>query len=168
MYRNRKWITHYTGLNYLNSTHLFTGWGRAGHLTRPNTFSMSTRPAPPDQAPVDLQCAFPFARRAAQRENGACRTGFERTRELPKRNRDRRPEIHHEPGCRGGSKASSVAMPFAGKGNLFRQLLRIWVAMAGRAVDKAEKKEAAYGSRVKPGARSWAVPAVLLGSLTST
>ena len=40
--------------------------------------------------------------------------------------------------------------------------------MAGRAVAKAEKNEAAYGSRVKPGGRSWAVLAVLLGSWTST
>ena len=156
------------GLKPRFTPHLSHKVGRAGHLTRPNTFSMSARSRLGGSRTASFCIALPFARRASSREDSACRAAHTRLVRTPVRNRDRRPEIHHEPGCRGGSKASSVAMPFAGKGNLFRQLLRIWVAMAGRAVAKAAKNEAAYGSRVKPGGRSWAVLAVLLGSWTST
>ena len=64
--------------------------------------------------------------------------------------------------------ASSEAIVFAGKGNFFRQLTHIWVSMADARSPRPARKEAAYGPRVMPGARSWAVPAVLIGTPTST
>lgn len=64
--------------------------------------------------------------------------------------------------------ASSEAIVFAEKGNVSRQLSRFWVTMADGWSSGPPRRRPRYGPRVMPGARSWAVPAVLIGSPTST
>ena len=138
------------GLKPRFTPHLSHKVGRAGHLTRPNTFSMSARSRLGGSRTASFCIALPFARRASSREDSACRAAHTRLVRTPVRNRDRRPEIHHEPGCRGGSKASSAAMVFAGK-QLEKEIFSVnysafgWQWRDARSRQGREEAPAAYG-----------------------
>ena len=147
-------MVHDTGLNHLNTTHLFIGWGRAGHLTRPNTFSIERSTDFSGSGSQSLKSTFPLAPRTAALDSGPFCAGLDISRPAPLENRGRTPEHCHEAGFRGGHMASSEAIVFAGKGNFFRQLNRFWVTMADARSPRPARKEAAYGPRVMPRARS--------------